>query len=101
MSALHVPSIKNILAEHILEEANVVRLIAPGTDKHNPALLPLGHLAGLRISAICGRRWRDTKRPHRRRPDHSLRKGQENHPINRITDLLPWNLSPCSATLAA
>ena len=62
MSALRVPSIKNILAERILEETNVVRLIALETDKRNPALLPLGHLAGLRISAICGRRWHDTKR---------------------------------------
>ena len=61
-AARRVPPVKNILAERILEETNVVRLIALETDKRNPALLPLGHLAGLRISAICGRRWRDTKR---------------------------------------
>lgn len=61
-AALRVPPVKNVLAERILEESDVIRLIALETDKRNHALLRLGYLAGLRISEICGLRWRDTKR---------------------------------------
>lgn len=61
-AALRVPPVKNVLAERILEEADVVRLIALEPDKRNHAILRLGYLAGLRISEICGLRWRDTKR---------------------------------------
>jgi integrase/recombinase XerD len=61
-AALRVPPVKNVLAERILEEADVIRLIALEADKRNHALLRLGYLAGLRISEICGLRWRDTKR---------------------------------------
>jgi integrase/recombinase XerD len=61
-AALRVPRIKNVLAERILDEADVVRLIALDPDSRNHALLRLGYLAGLRISEICGLRWRDTTR---------------------------------------
>lgn len=61
-AALRVPPVKNVLAERILEESDVIRLIALESDKRNHALLRLGYLAGLRISEICGLRWRDAKR---------------------------------------
>jgi integrase/recombinase XerD len=61
-AALRLPPIKNVLAERILEEADVVRLIALEPDRRNHAVLRLGYIAGLRISEICGLRWRDTKR---------------------------------------
>ena len=61
-AALRVPPVKNVLAERIFEEADVIRLIALEPDKRNHALLRLGYLAGLRICEICGLRWRDTKR---------------------------------------
>jgi len=40
----------------------VIRLIALEPAPRNHALLRLAYLAGLRISEICGLRWRDTKR---------------------------------------
>jgi len=60
-AALRVPRVKDALAEHILSEEEIVRLIALEPRPRNHALLRLGYLAGLRISEICGLRWRDTK----------------------------------------
>jgi integrase/recombinase XerD len=59
---VRVPPIKNVLAERILDEADVIRLIALEPNPRNHALLRLGYLADLRISELCGLRWRDTKR---------------------------------------
>jgi integrase/recombinase XerD len=61
-AALRLPPIKNVLAERILEESDVIRLIALEPDQRNHALLRLGYIAGLRISELCGLRWRDTRR---------------------------------------
>jgi integrase/recombinase XerD len=61
-AAVRVPPVKNILAERILEENDVIRLIALEPDPRNHALLRLGYIAGLRISEICGLRWRDAQR---------------------------------------
>lgn len=61
-AALRVPAVKNVLAERILEESEVIRLIALEPDRRNHAILRLGYIAGLRISEICGLCWRDTKR---------------------------------------
>ena len=59
---LRVPPVKNVLAERILEENDVIRLIALELDRRNHALLRLGYIAGLRISELCGQRLRDAKR---------------------------------------
>jgi integrase len=61
-AAVRVPPVKNVLAERILEENDVIRLIALEPDPRNHALLRLGYIAGLRISEICGLRWRDATR---------------------------------------
>jgi len=61
-AALRVPPVKNVLAERILEENDVIRLIALEGKPRNHALLRLAYIAGLRISEICALRWRDTKR---------------------------------------
>lgn len=61
-AALRVPPVKNVLAERILEESDVTRLIALEPDRRNHALLRLGYIAGLRISELCRLRWRDAKR---------------------------------------
>jgi site-specific recombinase XerD len=61
-AALRVPPVKNVLAERILEENDVIRLIALEPDRRNHALLRLGYIAGLRISELCGLCWRDGKR---------------------------------------
>lgn len=60
-AALRVPPVKSVLAERILEEAEVIRLIALETDPRNHAILRLGYLAGLRISELVGLRWRDAR----------------------------------------
>jgi integrase/recombinase XerD len=61
-AAVRVPTVKNVLAERILEENDVIRLIALEPDQRNHALLRLGYIAGLRISELTGLRWRDAKR---------------------------------------
>ena len=59
---LRLPRAKNVLAERILEEAEVARLIALEPDKRNHALLRLLYLAGLRLSEAAALRWRDLRR---------------------------------------
>jgi integrase/recombinase XerD len=61
-AALRVPPVKSVLAERILDEADVIRLIALEADPRNHALLRLGYIAGLRVSELCGLRWRDARR---------------------------------------
>ena len=61
-AALRLPPVKNVLAERILDEADVIRLIALEPDPRNHALLRLGYIAGMRISELCGLRWRDSRR---------------------------------------
>lgn len=57
-AAIRGPSVVNVLAERILNEAQVVRLIALETDQRNHALIRLLYLAGLRVSEACQIKWR-------------------------------------------
>lgn len=53
------PPIKSRLAERILPEADVHRLIALEPDKRNRAMLRLLYAGGLRRAELVGLRWRD------------------------------------------
>jgi integrase/recombinase XerD len=56
---VRVPAIKNTLAERIMEEGDIQRLLALETNPRNSAMLRLMYGAGLRISEVCGLCWRD------------------------------------------
>src|SRR5215212_4132938 len=56
---LKAPPVKNTLAERILDEAAVHRMLALEAVPRNRALLTLLYGAGLRISEVCGLRRRD------------------------------------------
>lgn len=58
-AAVKAPAVKNTLAERIMAEADVLLMIRMEPVPRNRALLTLAYGAGLRISEICGLRWRD------------------------------------------
>ena len=58
-AAILSPKIKNTLAERILSESDVHRLLALDSHPRNRVLLRLMYAAGLRVSEVCGLKWRD------------------------------------------
>jgi len=56
---LKTPAAKNTLAERILSEPEVQKMIFLETNARNQAILRLLYAAGLRVSELCGLRWRD------------------------------------------
>jgi integrase/recombinase XerD len=56
---VRLPPVKATLAERILAEAEVLRLIHTEPDRRNATLLRLAYAAGLRISEVVGLCWRD------------------------------------------
>lgn len=58
-AAVKAPSVKNTLAERILDEADVMRVLVLEPSPRNRVLLTLLYGAGLRISEVCSLRWRD------------------------------------------
>src|SRR5215212_81510 len=56
---LKAPPVKNTLAARILGEADTLLMIRLEPNARNRALLTLLYGAGLRISEVCGLRWRD------------------------------------------
>jgi len=58
---LHIPGSRDTLAERILPEADVHRLIALEPGVRNHALLRLFYASGVRVAELCGLRWRDTQ----------------------------------------
>jgi integrase/recombinase XerD len=57
--AIKAPPVKNTLAERIMTEADVLLMLRMEPNPRNRALLTLTYGAGLRISEVCGLRWRD------------------------------------------
>lgn len=56
-----LPRAKRTLAERILSEGDVHRLLALESNPRNRALLTLLYVAGLRVSELCALRWRDVQ----------------------------------------
>lgn len=57
--AVPLPAIKNDMAERILSEEDLLRMIALESDRRNQALIRLLYVSGGRVSEICGASWRD------------------------------------------
>ena len=55
------PAVKHALAERIIAEADVHRLLALEANPRNRALLAVLYIAGVRISEAAGLLWRDTQ----------------------------------------
>jgi integrase/recombinase XerD len=60
-AAVKLPPRKNTLAERILTEADVHRMLALEPDRRNQVLLRLLYIAGLRVSEIAELKWRDVQ----------------------------------------
>ncbi len=58
-AALKLPPKKDRLAERILSETQVHRILALEPSKRNPVLLRLLYAGGLRVSELAALRWRD------------------------------------------
>jgi integrase/recombinase XerD len=56
---LALPSYENRLAERILDEEDVHRIIAANVEPRDHVLLNILYGAGLRVSEACGLRWRN------------------------------------------
>jgi integrase/recombinase XerD len=56
---VRLPKLRSALAERILSEADVHRLLALEPDARNRALLRLAYAGGLRVSELVALRWRD------------------------------------------
>jgi integrase/recombinase XerD len=56
---IQLPAVKDTLAERIMSEWDMQRMLGLEKDPRNSALLRLIYCAGLRISEVCGLHWRD------------------------------------------
>jgi site-specific recombinase XerD len=57
--ALRLPAVRNRLAERILPEADLHRILSLETNPRNRAALTLLYASGVRVSELCGLSWRD------------------------------------------
>jgi integrase/recombinase XerD len=57
--ALRLPAVRNRLAERILPEADLHRILSLEPEPRNRAVLTLLYASGVRVSELCGLCWRD------------------------------------------
>ena len=59
--ALRLPTVRGRLAERILPEAGIHRMLSLEPGERNRAILTLLYASGVRVSELCGLRWRDVQ----------------------------------------
>lgn len=59
--ALRLPAVRNRLAERILPEAELHRMLSLEPNLRNRAILTLLYASGVRVSELCGLSWRDVQ----------------------------------------
>jgi integrase/recombinase XerD len=59
--ALQLPAVRGRLAERILPEAGIHRMLSLEPGERNRAILTLLYASGVRVSELCGLRWRDVQ----------------------------------------
>ena len=59
--ALRLPAVRSRLAERILPEADVHRILSLEANPRNRAVLLLLYASGVRVSELCGLCWRDVQ----------------------------------------
>jgi site-specific recombinase XerD len=59
--ALRLPAVRGRLAERILPESGVHRMLSLETNERNRAILTLLYASGVRVSELCGLLWRDVQ----------------------------------------
>ena len=56
---LRLPTLRNLLSERILGVEDVRRMILLELDERNRLILSLMYMTGVRVSELCGLRWKD------------------------------------------
>ncbi len=94
--ALRLPAVRGRLAERILPEAGIHRMLSLEPDERNRALLTLLYASGVRVSELCGLRWRDLQANGDSAQITVFGKGGKTRAIR-----LPWYAYPCGSSSPA